>query len=198
MTSTITARRLLRGNEIRRVSADHRTRRPHHVHPRPGTWRPWDSYPRGLLAPSYLNIHVHGAVGHDVMEGTPEALQAIAAALAGHGVGGYYPTTVTSSIEDTLRALDRIAGGIEGNSPDDGAAPLGIHLEGPFLSVAKRGVHTAALLAPPSISLFDRFWQAARGQIRIMTIAPELSYRARVDRACQQPGRGLQPGTQRR
>ena len=66
-----------------------------------------------MLVPAYLNIHVHGAVGHDVMEGTPEALQAIGAALAGHGVGAYYPTTVTSSTEETLRALDMIAGVIE-------------------------------------------------------------------------------------
>ena len=68
-------------------------------------------YPEAMLVPAYLNIHVHGAVGHDVMEGTPEALQAVGAALAGHGVGAYYPTTVTSSTEETLRALDMIAGG---------------------------------------------------------------------------------------
>src|SRR6202008_3648564 len=55
-----------------------------------------------------------------------------------------------------------------------GATPLGIHLEGPFLSHSKRGVHTDALLEPPSIALFDRFWNAAEGKICLMTIAPEL------------------------
>jgi N-acetylglucosamine-6-phosphate deacetylase len=109
-----------------------------------------------------------------VMEGTPQALQAVGAALAGHGVGAYYPTTVTSSTEETLRALDMIAGVIEREPSANAAVPLGIHLEGPFLSPAKRGAHTAALLVQPSISLFDRFWQAARGHIRILTIAPEL------------------------
>jgi N-acetylglucosamine-6-phosphate deacetylase len=57
---------------------------------------------------------------------------------------------------------------------EQGATPLGIHLEGPFLSHAKRGVHPPAQLQPPSVALFDRFWQAARGTIRLMTIAPEL------------------------
>jgi N-acetylglucosamine-6-phosphate deacetylase len=180
MTSTITARRLLRGNEIveyplvtvddgritsilSRENGASRSQAANVV-----------SYPDGLLVPAYLNIHVHGAVGHDVMDGTSQALRAIGKSLAGHGVGGYYPTTVTSSLEETLRALNQIAGVIEGPPAAEGAVPLGIHLEGPFLSCAKRGVHTAALLMEPSISLFDRFWQAARGHIRIMTIAPEL------------------------
>jgi N-acetylglucosamine-6-phosphate deacetylase len=174
MTSTLTAGQLLRGNEIveyplitvddgRITSILSRDRDD-----------AGDSYPGAMLVPAYVNIHVHGAVGHDVMEGTPEALHAVGAALAGHGVGAYYPTTVTSSTEETLRALDMIAGMIEREPAADCAVPVGIHLEGPFLSTAKRGVHPAALLVPPSISLFDRFWQASRGQIRIMTIAPEL------------------------
>ena len=175
MTSTITARRLLRGDEI--LEYPQITIQDGHITSIVSRERgnAADSYPRALLAPAYLNIHVHGAVGHDVMEGTPEALHKIAAALASHGVGGYYPTTVTSSTEETLRALDMIARVIEGDAQADGAVPLGIHLEGPFLCTAKRGVHTANLLMQPNIALFDRFWQAARGQIRIMTIAPELT-----------------------
>jgi N-acetylglucosamine-6-phosphate deacetylase len=54
------------------------------------------------------------------------------------------------------------------------AQPLGIHLEGPFLSHARRGVHPLENLLPASINTFDKFWQAARGHIRLMTIAPEL------------------------
>jgi N-acetylglucosamine-6-phosphate deacetylase len=175
MTSTITARRLLRGNEI--VEYPRITIDDGHISSilSRQSGNAGDSYPEATLVPAYLNIHVHGAVGHDVMEGTPQALQAIGAALAGHGVGAYYPTTITSSTEETLRALDMIAGVIEREPSADAAVPLGIHLEGPFLSPAKRGAHPAALLVQPSISLFDRFWQAARGQIRILTIAPELS-----------------------
>lgn len=133
-------------------------------------------YPEGTLVPSFLNIHVHGAAGFDVMEARPQALQAVSIALARHGTGAYYPTTVTSSTEETLRALEVIAGAIEAGPADDAAVPLGIHLEGPFLSVGKRGVHPAEKLVAPSIPLFDRFWQAARGHIRILTLAPELPH----------------------
>ncbi len=177
MTSTITARRLLRGNEI--VEYPRVTVNDGHITSiESGKDAKSDDsvygFPEAMLIPSYVNIHVHGAVGHDVMEGTPEALHAVGASLASHGVAGYYPTTVTSSTQETLRALDMIASVIEAGPSTESAEPLGIHLEGPFLSVAKRGVHTAALLVQPSIALFDRFWQAARGHIRIMTIAPEL------------------------
>jgi N-acetylglucosamine-6-phosphate deacetylase len=177
MTSTITARRLLRGNEIVEyplvtVDDGHITS----IESRQNAAGDHSAFgfPGAMLVPAYINIHVHGSRGHDVMEGTAEALRVVGESLASHGVGGYYPTTVTSSTEETLRALDMIAGVIESGPSAASAVPLGIHLEGPFLSPAKRGVHTAALLVEPSISLFDRFWQAARGHIRIMTIAPEL------------------------
>jgi N-acetylglucosamine-6-phosphate deacetylase len=132
------------------------------------------NFPDGILVPAYLDIHIHGAAGHDAMEGTPQALNAIGSWIASRGVGAYLPTTVTSSIEATLKALDRLAGEVEHPSSAPAAVPLGIHLEGPFLSHGKRGAHPAALLQPPSIPLFERFWEAARGQIRLMTIAPEL------------------------
>src|SRR4029077_10774222 len=54
------------------------------------------------------------------------------------------------------------------------ARPLGIHLEGPFISHCRRGVHPPGDLLRPSVAAFDRFWQAARGHIRVLTIAPEL------------------------
>ena len=181
MISTITARTLLRGNtllEYPRITVDDGhivsivSEQP--VASGAAGEASTLAFPDGLLLPAYLNIHVHGSAGFDVMQGTPEALHAVGASLAGHGVGGYYPTTVTSSIDETLRALDAIATFIEAGPSAGEAVPLGIHVEGPFLSSSKRGVHPSALLVQPSISLFDRFWQAAHGLIRIMTIAPEL------------------------
>ena len=125
MTSTITARRLLRGNEIveyPRITVD--DGRITSILSRE-TGNAGDSYPEATLVPAYVNIHVHGAVGHDVMEGTPQALQAVGAALAGHGVGAYYPTTVTSSTEETLRALDMIAGGDRARAVSQCRGPIG-------------------------------------------------------------------------
>lgn len=129
-----------------------------------------------VLAPGYVDIHIHGGAGHDVMEATPAALEQIELHLARTGVTTYVPTTVTASIETTLRALEGLANAIE--RPSDGlrARPVGIHLEGPFISHAKRGVHPPEHLKEPSVDLFDRFYHAARGHVRLMTVAPELPH----------------------
>jgi N-acetylglucosamine-6-phosphate deacetylase len=129
--------------------------------------------PGAVLAPAMFDIHVHGSAGHDVMEATPEGVSHVSRFLASRGVGAWLPTLVTAAADRTLRALDGLATLIEQKTLP-GAVPLGIHMEGPFLSYKKRGVHPPEYLQAPSIELFDRFWQASRGTIRLITIAPEL------------------------
>ncbi|MGB7987348.1 MAG: N-acetylglucosamine-6-phosphate deacetylase, partial [Terracidiphilus sp.] len=118
--------------------------------------------------------HIHGAMGHDAMEATPEALGAMGGFLAAHGTGSFLATTVTAPLEATLRALSRLAKLLARPSVAGRATPVGIHLEGPFLSHAKRGVQPVEHLLTPDISTFDRLFEAAEGHIRLMTLAPEL------------------------
>ncbi|MGB6306050.1 MAG: N-acetylglucosamine-6-phosphate deacetylase [Acidobacteriaceae bacterium] len=137
------------------------------------------NFPEATLVPGYFDVHMHGAMGHNSMEGTDEAFQAIGKFLATRGVAAYLPTTVTAPIDMTLRALEGMAQQIEqaetgSSSLASCATPLGIHLEGPFLSHSKRGVQPAEYLQAPSIELLQRFWEASRGHIVLMTVAPEL------------------------
>src|SRR5260370_386054 len=132
-----------------------------------------------VIAAGYVDLHIHGSAGYDVMDGPAEALPAIEEVVAGDGVTSYFPTPVSAPMDRTLRALERLADAIEKRERDNGdgkirALPLGIHLEGPFISHARRGVHPPENLLAPTLALFERFWQAARGRIRMMTIAPEL------------------------
>ena len=133
-------------------------------------------FPEATLAPAFYDVHTHGGAGHDLMEATPEALTIIGRFLASHGTGSYLATTVTAPLDSTLRSLEGLAKLID-NPPASSETvtwPIGIHLEGPFLSHSKRGVHNPELLLAPDIAVFDRLYDAAEGHIRLMTLAPEL------------------------
>ena len=134
-------------------------------------------FPSATLVPAFFDVHIHGAAGHDVMEATPEALRAIGGFLAGNGCGAYLATTVTAPLDETLRAVSGLAKLIENPGLlGEGAIarPLGIHLEGPFLSHVKCGVQPVEHMLAPDITVFDRIVEAAEGTVRLMTIAPEL------------------------
>jgi len=134
-----------------------------------------------VLAPGFFDIHMHGGAGVDVMRASPSDLPRLGTFLTRHGVTGYLPTTVAAPLDSTYQALARLADAIEAaqantaaNNGSLQARPLGIHLEGPFLSHKRRGVHPPENLLAPTIKIFDDLWQAARGHVRMITIAPEI------------------------
>jgi len=131
-------------------------------------------FPGATLAPAFFDVHIHGAKGHDVMEATPAALDSMGKFLAQHGTVSFLATTVTAPLDATLRSLSGLAKLLARPAIEGQARPIGIHLEGPFLSHAKRGVQPSEHLLEPDIPTFDRLFEAAEGRVRLMTLAPEL------------------------
>jgi len=146
-------------------------------------------FPSATLAPAFFDVHIHGAAGHDVMEATPEALNAIGSFLASRGTGSFLATTVTAPLDKTLRALSGLARLLAQPPAPAQARPLGIHLEGPFLSRAKCGVQPVEYMLAPDIAVFDRLFEAAEGHVRLMTLAPELP--GAVELAAHATSRGV-------
>jgi N-acetylglucosamine-6-phosphate deacetylase len=130
------------------------------------------------VVPGFVDVHIHGAGGHDVMEGDARALDRITSTVARHGTTSIVATTVTAPVEETCRSLQGIARYIRAheNAESDGLAAeiLGIHLEGPFISKARRGVHPPDALAKPSVATLGKLIEAADGLVKIVTLAPEL------------------------
>ena len=126
--------------------------------------------------PGFVDVHIHGAGGHDVMEGSEEAMSAVTRTVARHGTTSFVATTVTASPDDTCRSVEGIARFIatQHETDEPRAEVLGIHYEGPFISPARRGVHPKEWIQLPSAELLEKLLHAASGNARILTIAPEL------------------------
>lgn len=126
--------------------------------------------------PGFVDVHIHGAGGHDVMEGSEEAMSAVTRTVVRHGTTSFVATTVTASPDDTCRSVEGIARFIatQHETDEPRAEVLGIHYEGPFISPARRGVHPKEWIQLPSAELLEKLLHAASGNARILTIAPEL------------------------
>ena len=126
------------------------------------------------LIPGMIDMHIHGAKGADVMDGTVESLDIISAALYQEGVSGYLATTMTQTSENIEQALKTVREVMTRPLKSKHAEILGVHLEGPFLSVKHMGAQRGDLIRDPDIALFDRWQEISGGNIRMVTIAPEL------------------------
>jgi N-acetylglucosamine-6-phosphate deacetylase len=129
-----------------------------------------------IASPGFVDVHIHGAGGHDVMEGTEDALNAISSMIGAHGTTAFVATTVTADPNAICKSSEDIAHYIAQQHARSrpGAEVLGIHFEGPFISPVRRGVHPPEWIKLPSAELLGKFITAAQGNALILTIAPEL------------------------
>lgn len=124
----------------------------------------------GLYAiPGLIDIHFHGCVGYDFCDGTKEAIQAIAEYEAGQGITCIVPATMTLG-EDELAGIFETAASYESKH---GAELVGINMEGPYLSYAKKGAQNEAYLKTPDIEHFKRMQKLSGNLIKLVDIAPE-------------------------
>jgi len=123
------------------------------------------------VIPGLIDIHVHGAAGHDTMDATPAALDAMSRFFASHGVTGFLATTITNPQEALLAAVENVAA--FQRTPPAGARVLGVHLEGPYINAAAKGAQPESSCRLPNLAELAMLSQA--GPVRLISLAPELS-----------------------
>lgn len=127
---------------------------------------------RFIATPGFIDPHIHGCGGMDVMDATYDALNTISRVLATHGTTSFLPTTVSASIDHLNNTVQRV--GTLLSRTFDGALPMGIHLEGPFINTKRRGAHKEPHVAAPDARLLEKWIGLSAGTIRMITVAPEL------------------------
>ena len=128
---------------------------------------------KGLyVSPGFVDVHIHGAGGHDTMNGTFEAINEISKTICKYGTTSFTPTTMTMSADDILKSMISIKKAkIEGT---DGAIVLGAHLEGPFISPSAIGAQNPNYLIAPSYENFELMTGDAIDAVVSITMAPEV------------------------
>lgn len=124
------------------------------------------------LVPGFIDCHIHGAGGSDVMDASVDALTTISTCLAKEGVTSFLATTMTAASDDITAALSVIS---EVKMQQQGAEILGVHLEGPFISKEKMGAQLGDNVCEPDIKLFHQWQEASGNNIKLVTLAPEVN-----------------------
>jgi N-acetylglucosamine-6-phosphate deacetylase len=125
-----------------------------------------------IVTPNFIDPHIHGAGGLDVMAGTWETLNKVGQTVARHGTTLFLPTTVSAPSETLTATIEKLGESLKRDF--DGARPAGIHLEGPFINSSRRGTHQPSNIVPPDQELLYKWIRAANGAIRLITLAPEI------------------------
>ncbi len=124
------------------------------------------------LSPGFIDVHIHGAGGHDTMDGTFEAINEISKVIVKHGTTSFTPTTMTVAVEDIRKSMKAIKEAKEKGT--DGAIVLGAHLEGPFISPKAIGAQNPNYLIPPTLENYNSMVEDAEDAVVSITIAPEI------------------------
>ena len=126
----------------------------------------------GWITPGLIDLHIHGAGGRDLMEGTAEAVAAVSRTLAEHGTTSYLATSVVRRHAEGNRHLEVAAELTQASS--GGAQVLGIHVEGPYVNPARGGLIRPERIWPPERKDLAQLLSLTKGSLRMMTLAPEL------------------------
>lgn len=130
----------------------------------------------GVLTPGLIDLHNNGCFGVDFATANPDDWRRALAGLAAHGVTAVQPTVITAPLDAIVAAIGRCAVAMETLAEAPVARILGVHLEGPFISHARRGAHRAAWIAEPTPAALDVLLEngQVRRMLRMVTLAPEL------------------------
>lgn len=124
-----------------------------------------------FLIPGMIDVHIHGAEGFDMMDGTIQSVEAVSQACAKTGCTSFLATSVSSSLDDLLTMITNVKE-LAGKEP--GAQIIGIHVEGPYINVKRKGMQNERYLRHPDIGEMEIIIENAGSLLRMVTLAPEL------------------------
>lgn len=132
-----------------------------------------------IVVPGYIDLQVNGAKGEEFSQSELEKYDEIVRFFAGRGTTTMLATVLTDTPEKMLEAIRRVAA-FRRSKSEFARVVAGIHVEGPFLSAQRRGAHPASFLREPDVKEVRRWLKAAPGQIKMVTLAPELENAGKV------------------
>lgn len=124
------------------------------------------------VLPGFIDLHIHGGGGHDVMGNSFAALNEISKTLVKEGVTSFLPTTLTAAHEGLLAATESVRKAMDRST--EGAEILGVHLEGPYFNPQRAGGQPKEFMRPPSMQEVKEYIRASGGKIKILSLAPEM------------------------
>lgn len=127
-----------------------------------------------IVTPGFIDVHTHGGGGFSLHTAEPDEIRAYARWAPSTGTTAFLAGTVGIAGGPPLEQARAVVTAIETDAPTNGAETLGIHLEGPYINVARRGAHEPAWLRMPNEDETEAFLELAHGYLRLITIAPEL------------------------